>query len=123
MAIFVGLAYGIVNFVTCIWGDITTVTSTSTNLFDQAKQDLNHYYLHPESRPTKDEAVNAWTQQIIQPYTKTIVQRKLGPFGFVSGPIANGVQLLIKRLANTSAGELQHYAKKYKGFDVFRDTQ
>ena len=123
MAILVGLAYGIVNFVTCIFGDVKTVANTSTNLFNQAKNDLNHYYTHPESRPTKDQAINAWTQQIVQPYTQTIVKRKLGPFGFgfIAVPISKVVQGVVKVFANTSATELQHYAKKYKGFEVFKD--
>lgn len=123
MAILVGLAYGVVNFFTCIFGDVKTVASTSTNLFNQAKTDLNHYYQHPEARPTKDQAIEAWTQQIVQPYTQTIVKRKLGPFGFgfIAAPISRVVQGLVKVFANTSATELQHYAKKYKGFDVFND--
>ena len=125
MAVLVGLAYGVVNFVTCIFGDVKTVASTSHNLFSQAKSDLNHYYEHPESRPTKDDAINAWTQQIVQPYTQTIVKRKLGPFGFgfIATPIATVVQSLIKVFANTSATELQYYAKKVKGFDVFKDQK
>ena len=116
MAVLVGLAYGIVNFVTCIWKDVQTVASTSTTLLNTAKHDLSYYMSHPESRPTKDEAVNAWAGQIIQPYTEAIVKRKLGPFGigWISGPISNAVQLLIKRAANTSAAEVQKYAKMYK---------
>ena len=122
MAVLVGLAYGIVNFVTCIWKDVTTVASTSSQLVTTAKNDLSYYMSHPESRPTKDEAVNAWAGQIIQPYTQAIVKRKLGPFGigWVSGPISNAVQMLIKRAASTSAAEVQKYAKMYKGFDVFK---
>ena len=122
MAVLVGLAYGVVNFVTCIWKDVTTVTSTSTLLFDTAKSDLSFYMSHPESRPTKDEAVDAWSGQIIRPYTQAIVKRKLGPFGlgWVSGPISNAVQLLIRRAASTSATEVQKYAKKYRGFDLFQ---
>jgi len=125
MAVLVGLAYGVVNFITCIFGDVKTVASTSHNLFSQAKSDLNHYYEHPESRPTKDQAINAWTQQIVQPYTQTIVKRKLGPFGFgfIATPIASVVQAVIKMFANTSATELQYYAKKVKGFDVFKDQK
>jgi len=123
MAVLVGLAYGVVNFVTCIFGDVKTVASTSHNLFQQAKTDLNHYVQHPEARPTKDQAIDAWTQQIVQPYTQAIVKRKLGPFGvgFVAAPIAGAVQRVVRVFANSSATELQHYAKKYKGFDVFKD--
>jgi hypothetical protein len=122
MAVLVGLAYGLVNFVTCIWKDITTVASTSQTLLSTAKHDLSYYYAHPESRPTKDQAVNAWSGQIIQPYTQAIVKRKLGPFGmgWVSGPISNAVQMLIKRAASTSATELAKVAKQTKGFDLFR---
>ena len=122
MAVLVGLATGIVNFISCIWRDVMTVASTSHLLLSQAKTDLSYYMQHPESRPTKDEAINAWSQQIVQPYAQTIVKRKLGPFGlgFVSGPISRVVQALIRRAAATSAVEVQHYAKKYKGFDVFK---
>ena len=114
MAVVVGLAYGVVNFVTCIWKDVSTVASTSSNLVSTAKSDLSYYMQHPEKRPTKDEAVNAWSGQIIQPYTQAIVKRKLGPFGmgWVSGPISNGVQMLIKRFAGVSATEIQKYAKQ-----------
>jgi hypothetical protein len=114
MAVIVGLAYGLVNFVTCIWKDVMTVASTSQNLVSTAKTDLSYYMQHPEKRPTKDEAVNAWSGQIIQPYTQAIVKRKLGPFGmgWVSGPISNAVQLLIKRAAGISATEVQRYAKQ-----------
>ena len=123
MAVLVGLAYGVVNFITCIFADVKTVTQTSQNLFNQAKVDLNHYYQHPEARPTKDQAIDAWTQQIVQPYTQTIVKRKLGPFGFgfIATPIARVVQSVVRVFANSSATELQKYAKKYKGFDVFHD--
>jgi hypothetical protein len=122
MAVLVGLATGIVNFVSCIWRDVMTVASTSHLLLSQAKTDLSYYMQHPESRPTKDEAINAWSDQIVQPYAQTIVKRKLGPFGvgFLSGPISRAVQALIRRAASTSATEVQHYAKKYKGFDVFQ---
>ena len=123
MAILVGLAYGVVNFLTCIFADVKTVTQTSANLFSQAKTDLNHYIQHPEARPTKDQAIEAWTQQIVQPYTQTIVKRKLGPFGFgfIATPISRVVQSIVRVFANSSATELQYYAKKVKGFDVFKD--
>ena len=56
MAVLVGLATGIVNFISCIWRDVMTVASTSHLLLSQAKTDLSYYMQHPESRPTKDEA-------------------------------------------------------------------
>jgi len=120
LAIIVGLLYGVVNFMTCIWSDISTVASTSTALFNNAKEDLDYYMKHPESRPTKEEAIEAWTGQIIGPYTQTIVQRKLGPLGFISSPISSVVQRLVKRFAYTTANELEKYAKKTKGFNPFK---
>jgi len=122
LAVLVGLAYGCVNFVTCIWSDVFTVASLSQKLFETAKTDLNYYYKHPESRPTRNEAIDAWSAQIIAPYTRTIIQKKLGPFGFISGPVSNLVTKFVRRSANIAATEAEKYGKT-RGFTPFRPTE
>jgi len=119
LSFIVGLAYGVANFITCIWSDIMTVLSLSTNLFESAKSDLNYYYQHPESRPTKDEAVEAWSAQIVGPYTRVLIAKKLGPFGFVSKPIAKVVQKFVHRAASQAAEQAVKYGSS-KGFQPFR---
>jgi len=121
LSILVGVLYGVMNFVMSMWSDVITIWTLSNNLFTQAKSDLQYYRQHPEKRPTKDDAIQAWTQQVVRPYSQEFIRKKLGFFGFVASPIASMIERIGVFFAYRSADNLEKYAAAAMRFSPWRD--
>jgi len=121
LSILVGILYGVLNFISNMWNDVVIVWSLSNNLFNQAKSDLQYYKQHPEKRPTKDEAIQAWTQQVVRPYSQELIRKKLGFFGFIASPLASLIERVGVFFAYRSADNLEKYAAAAMRFSPWRE--
>jgi len=122
LALLVGAAYGVLNLVTNIWSDVIKVSSITNTLFENAKSDLKQWSAHPEQRPSKEKAIDAWSAQIIGPYTTLLLKRKLvGPLKVLAWPASAFVNKFVRRAAFNAASMVETFGAN-RGFQPFRKS-
>jgi hypothetical protein len=81
LAIFVGLVYGICNFLQSIVTNLLTVFRTVQLLFTQLQEDATYYQAHPDELPPRKKMIEAVSVQVVSPYISRLVSKKIPLIG------------------------------------------
>jgi hypothetical protein len=101
-ALLVGLVFGLLTFLGNLLKDIYTVSASGLSLFSQARQDIRYFHDNPAEMPTQEQATEAITDQVVMPYARTLVKKKLGPISFMARPADFLLNRVIKQAARNS---------------------